>query len=124
LDEQKLEVLRRWGQGLTEDQRSDARAVGRAILMLIEEIERLHVDLWHASDRATEAGLSDEPPTAEAGLFETLRRRVRRPRGNPGEDSHPQAASPPVEGSSPADSDASASPDMPLSVSRPISIDR
>ena len=48
LDEEKLEMLRTWGEGLLSDGRDELRAAGRAISMLVEEIERLHVDLWHA----------------------------------------------------------------------------
>ena len=48
LDEEKLEMLRTWGEGLMSDGRDELRAAGRAVLMLVEEIERLHVDLWHA----------------------------------------------------------------------------
>jgi hypothetical protein len=50
LDEAKLETLRRWGLGLAEDPREEVRAAGRAILLLIEEVEHLHVDLWHAGE--------------------------------------------------------------------------
>jgi hypothetical protein len=48
LDEEKLEILRAWGEGLLNDGRDELRAAGRAISMLAEEIELLHVDLWHA----------------------------------------------------------------------------
>ncbi len=41
LDEEKIELLRRWGVGLQSDERDELRAAGRAILLLIEEIERL-----------------------------------------------------------------------------------
>jgi hypothetical protein len=46
LDEEKLDLLRRWGGGLQEDGREEVAAAGRAILILIDEIERLHVLLW------------------------------------------------------------------------------
>ena len=46
LDEEKIELLRRWGEGLERDGREELRAAGRAILLLIEEIERLHMELW------------------------------------------------------------------------------
>jgi hypothetical protein len=46
LDAEKLDVLRRWGAGLQGDGREEVAAAGRAILLLIEEIERLHVLLW------------------------------------------------------------------------------
>jgi hypothetical protein len=48
LDEGKIEQLRAWGAGLHADGNHDLRATGKAILLLIEEIERLHVDLWNA----------------------------------------------------------------------------
>ncbi len=47
LDEQKIDLLRRWGEGLERDGRDELRAAGRAIMLLIEEIERLHVELWN-----------------------------------------------------------------------------
>jgi len=48
LDEQRLEILRGWGAGLASDQREELRAAGKAITVLIEEIDRLQVDLWNA----------------------------------------------------------------------------
>ncbi len=88
LDDEKLETLRAWGAGLAEDGRDELRAAGKAILILVEEIERLQVDVWHArehglaapgDDRAAGAG---EPPAA---LESTLRGRLRRllPRHEP-----------------------------------------
>jgi hypothetical protein len=56
LDEAKVETLRAWGEGLHEDPREEVRAAGRAITMLVEEIERLNIDLWHArADRRQES---------------------------------------------------------------------
>jgi len=48
LDEEKLEILRGWGAGLAADDREELRAAGKAITVLIEEIDRLQVDLWNA----------------------------------------------------------------------------
>ena len=48
LDEQRLEILRGWGAGLSGDEREELRAAGKAITVLIEEIDRLQVDLWNA----------------------------------------------------------------------------
>jgi hypothetical protein len=48
LDEEKLEILRSWGVGLASDDREELRAAGKAITVLIEEIDRLQVDLWNA----------------------------------------------------------------------------
>jgi hypothetical protein len=58
LDEDKLEMLRTWGEGLLDDGRDELRAAGRAISMLVEEIESLYVDLWHArQDAAKETAM-------------------------------------------------------------------
>src|SRR3954454_1819883 len=48
LDEEKLEALRSWGERLRQAEGEESAAVGRAILMLVEEIDRLHIELWHA----------------------------------------------------------------------------
>jgi hypothetical protein len=76
LDEDKIEQLRAWGAGLLADGSHDLRATGKAILLLIEEIERLHVDLWTAKttpepDRLTETGDPDDQ--VQAGMDRTLR---------------------------------------------------
>jgi hypothetical protein len=55
LDEAKVETLRAWGDGLRTDPRDEVRAAGRAITMLVEEVERLNIDLWHARADAREA---------------------------------------------------------------------
>jgi hypothetical protein len=48
LDEEKLEALRSWGERLLSSAGEESTAIGRAILMLVEEIDRLHIQLWHA----------------------------------------------------------------------------
>ena len=48
LDEERLEILRSWGIGLASDDREELRAAGKAITVLIEEIDRLQIDLWNA----------------------------------------------------------------------------
>ena len=55
LDEERLEILRSWGAGLALDDREELRAAGKAITVLIEEIDRLQVDLWHAKAEQREA---------------------------------------------------------------------
>ena len=47
LDEERIEMLRSWGAGLSGSDRDELRAAGRAILMLIEEIDRLEADIWN-----------------------------------------------------------------------------
>jgi hypothetical protein len=61
LDEEKLEALRSWGERLRQSSGEESAAVGRAIQLLVEEIDRLHIELWHA--RIQPKG--DEPVTAE-----------------------------------------------------------
>jgi hypothetical protein len=64
LDEEKLDVLRRWGEGLQHDDREELRAAGRAILLLIEEIEHLHVDLWSERPAAGPTLVEPELPSS------------------------------------------------------------
>ena len=55
LDEERLEILRSWGSGLASDDREELRAAGKAIIVLIDEIDRLQVDLWNAKVDRREA---------------------------------------------------------------------
>ena len=83
LDEQKIETLQSWAEGLLRDERSELRAAAKAILLLIEEIEHLHVDLWHARDEESEERAEivrdeeDVPDVPPPTLRETLARRLR-----------------------------------------------
>src|SRR5512146_1163031 len=48
LGDERLEILRRWGQGLSVSGRDEEmRAAGRAIVLLVEEIGGFQRDLWH-----------------------------------------------------------------------------
>ena len=47
LDAEKIRILNDWAEGLQRDDRADVAAAGRAIVMLVDEIERLHVMLWN-----------------------------------------------------------------------------
>jgi hypothetical protein len=101
LDAEKLQILARWAAGLRADQRDELAAAGRAIELLIEEIERLHVLLWgrqlypepartlesvwsHASTDDEDTADSDsqtvgaEPEAAADDVSATLRRRLLR----------------------------------------------
>ena len=82
LDEAKIEQLRAWGAGLFADGNDDLRATGKAILLLIEEIERLHIDLWNAKSTHEQSGLehANADVQVEASLDRTLRARLRRVR--------------------------------------------
>jgi hypothetical protein len=59
LDEAKVETLRAWGEGLAQDSRDEVRAAGRAITLLVEEIEHLNVDLWNARVAIADAVLRE-----------------------------------------------------------------
>lgn len=86
LDDEKLETLRSWGAGLSSDSRDELRAAGKAILILIEEIEQLQVDVWHARHEGpgpTHDGLpagagAGDAEDAASGLETTLRGRLGR----------------------------------------------
>jgi hypothetical protein len=75
LDEEKIELLRRWGEGLERDDREEVRAAGRAILLLIEEIDRLHVDLWN--ERTAARGVTEEELAEAPDVHLSLRSRLR-----------------------------------------------
>jgi hypothetical protein len=50
LDEDRLEALRAWGTNLATDGREELRAAGKAIMMLVEEIDRLQLEARHERD--------------------------------------------------------------------------
>jgi hypothetical protein len=91
LDAEKVQVLGRWAAGLRGDERAELAAAGRAIELLIEEIERLHVLLWarqlypeqaviyeNVAVPASEAPESDPEPEVrqDEDVGATLRRRL------------------------------------------------
>lgn len=85
LDEEKLEALRSWGERLGQAGGEESAAVGRAILMLVEEIDRLHVALWHARMQprsgepvASEGGPEGKEEVVASSLQKRLRRVLRR----------------------------------------------
>ena len=81
LDEQKIATLRLWADGLARDERDEMRAAARAILMLIDEVELLHVELWHAGRLSAPHDADAEEPEAPGGrpsLRSVLRDRLRK----------------------------------------------
>jgi hypothetical protein len=70
LDEEKIGILRSWGAGLSADEREEVRAAGKAIVLLIEEIERLHVDVWNARAGSLDGPTSSDPETPPETLPE------------------------------------------------------
>jgi hypothetical protein len=69
LNAEKLDVLRSWGSGLQKDGREEVAAAGRAILLLIEEVERLHVLLWDRKLYPDEPIEKPEPGTESVAEF-------------------------------------------------------
>ena len=97
LDADKLEILRGWGGGLQNDSRAEVAAAGRAIMLLIEEIERLHVLVWDRQlypdvpiPRPLEGLVPAGDPGSPSSLHEALRERLQRGSA----DAFPQAAPP------------------------------
>ena len=84
LDEDKIEQLRRWGSGLANADSDELRATGKAILLLIEEIEALHIDLWNARAAHVDAAGEDAEPAPD--LHRSLAARLRFSRGRAGSE--------------------------------------
>jgi hypothetical protein len=82
LDEEKLEALRSWGERLRQSGGEESAAVGRGILMLVEEIDRLHIELWHArmqsSRREEPIATAETPEVDEEPVASTLHAGVQR----------------------------------------------
>src|SRR5919204_6466442 len=81
LDEDKLKALRRWGRGLQQAGSEESAAAGRAILMLIAEIEQLQIDLRLVHEQLSRVGppSSDEAAgSPEEPLASTLHERLQR----------------------------------------------
>jgi hypothetical protein len=80
LDDDKLEALRSWGERLRRASSEEQSAAGRAILMLIEDIDQLRNELsrarWQPSERDPEP--SDEPADGAEEPASTLNDRLQR----------------------------------------------
>jgi len=70
LDEERIEILRGWGAGLAVDGREELRAAGKAITVLVDEIDRLQVDLWNA--RVDHRPPFEPSPASSQGIAEVL----------------------------------------------------
>ena len=81
LDEDKLEALRRWSQGLREAGGEESAAAGRAILMLVEEVERLRLEELRAREQLshlTRVASAEAEQGAGERVASTLHGRVQR----------------------------------------------
>jgi hypothetical protein len=72
----ELEQLRRWGEGLRGDPREEVAAAGRAIVLLVEEVERLTLNAWN--ERLYGPPLDESTPDVPTSLLHRLRSRRRR----------------------------------------------
>jgi len=75
LDEERLEMLRSWGTGLSTSARDELRAAGKAILMLIDEVERLQVDAWNARAALNQAAEQRSSQSIAGALRDRLAQR-------------------------------------------------
>jgi hypothetical protein len=81
LEDDKLEALRRWGEGLREAGSEESAAAGRAILMLIEEVERLRLEELRAREQLshlTRVASAEAAQGAGERVASTLHGRVQR----------------------------------------------
>ena len=89
MKEEEFEALRHWGEALSRDGRSEVSAAGKAIEILVAEIDRLEIELWHARvgvarqpvEGAAPEDTDGSPPQLDAELeaeVRTARSRVRR----------------------------------------------
>jgi hypothetical protein len=74
LDEERLEILRGWGSGLSTNARDELRAAGKAIVMLVEEIDHLQADVWTARAVANETPRAEKQDAPATTLRERLAR--------------------------------------------------
>ena len=74
LDESQIATLRVWAEGLARDERSEMRAAAKAILLLIDDVESLNMDLWHARGLGRPLGEeAAESDTIRSALAQRLR---------------------------------------------------
>jgi hypothetical protein len=107
LDDDKLSMLAKWAGGLRLDPRAEVAAAGRAIEMLIDEVERLNVLIWddQLESSAPVTPASDVPPEPAApaeDLLLPLRARLRQRRAAPTASTGSPQAESAADGSPPA----------------------
>lgn len=66
MNEDEFAALRRWGDALAAtDGNPELRAAGRAIQMLADEVERLHVEVWGLRDALRSIPRPDDETAGE-----------------------------------------------------------
>jgi hypothetical protein len=72
LDEERIELLKTWGAALATDTGAELRAAGKAIMILIDEIDRLGVDLRRVRGAANPELIEASTRTAEQEPVEAV----------------------------------------------------
>jgi hypothetical protein len=75
LTDDQLAALKEWGEGLAAVDQIEVQAAGRAIRLLIQEIEALQREAWH---RRLETDQLPDGPEEEHSLLGALTRRLAR----------------------------------------------
>lgn len=89
-DESELEELRRWGHALRGARGEESVAAGRAILMLLDELERLRLELRLAGsqpERTSQVANSKIDAVPNQPVSSALHGRLRRALGGDGDRS-------------------------------------
>ena len=80
LTEEQLNALKAWGDGLAQAGQEEMQAAGRAIQLLIQEIEALHIEFWHeriGHGAGSEESAGDDTLSPAASLVSALLGRAR-----------------------------------------------
>jgi hypothetical protein len=104
LDETKLEELRRWSQALRKAGDERGIAAGRAIVMLIEELERARLELSGTReqlDHLNQVSNASDPASAADTVASTLHERLQRGLGQDSDQSLPVQGEPSQEDTGP-----------------------
>jgi hypothetical protein len=67
MKEEEFDALRDWGEALSRDGRPEVAAAGKAIEILVAEIDRLEIELWHARVGVARQPVEESAPASESG---------------------------------------------------------
>jgi hypothetical protein len=75
VDDERVEELRGWATGLSEDERPEVRAAAKAILLLANDLLAARSQMLE--DRWIKQALEEQQASVERTLLNRLRRRIR-----------------------------------------------
>jgi hypothetical protein len=79
MDAEQMAELRRWARRLeARDDDGELRAAGKAIVLLVNELERLQADASRPGEPAVQETAGEAPSEEEQGEETSLRNRLRR----------------------------------------------